>query len=130
VFYFSFRNWWLMLRLSWAAERGRARRMALVLVLFVIPPLALLQALCFTLDNILFPGLRRVEIKQPVFILGHARSGTTLLHRLLVSDPDRFSYFKAWEMAFPSLLSRRLLQSLVTADRLLLGGRVGRYFAR
>ncbi len=130
MFYFSFRNWWLMLRLSWAAERGRARRMALVLVLLVIPPLALLQALCFALDNILFPGLHRVEIKQPVFILGHARSGTTLLHRLLVSDPDRFSYFKAWEMAFPSLLSRRLLQSLATADRLFLGGRVGRAVLR
>ncbi len=43
--------------------------------------------------------IKRAEIKeQPVFVLGHWRSGTTLLHELLVCDPrhtypDTFSCF-------------------------------------
>jgi hypothetical protein len=70
------------------------------------------------LDYLLFPGLRRVVIDQPVFIIGNARSGTTLFHRLLCGD-KRFVYFRMWEMLFPSLLQRKVLSSFFTVlDRL------------
>ena len=41
------------------------------------------------LDDKLFPGWRRTEVKEPVFIFAGARSGTTLLHRLLTLDESR-----------------------------------------
>jgi hypothetical protein len=38
---------------------------------------------------------------DPVFILGHYRSGTTLLHKLLDSDP-RFSTINTFDLIFPN----------------------------
>ena len=40
--------------------------------------------------------------QPPVFILGHHRSGTTLLHKLLSADP-RFGYFKNSNILFPRI---------------------------
>lgn len=44
--------------------------------------------------------LDRVTAPPPVFILGHWRSGTTLLHHLLALD-DRFAYPNLYEVFFP-----------------------------
>jgi hypothetical protein len=41
-----------------------------------------------------------VRVAPPVFILGHWRSGTTLLHNLLALD-DRFAYPNLYEVFFP-----------------------------
>ncbi len=46
------------------------------------------------------PTIRTAEVKAPVFILGHYRSGTTHLHELLAHDPrfaspNRFQTFNA-----------------------------------
>ncbi|MES0490702.1 MAG: sulfotransferase [Leptospirales bacterium] len=45
--------------------------------------------------------IRKIEIeKDPVFILGFPRSGTTLLFRLLAADPQ-FAYIKVFDLIFP-----------------------------
>jgi len=44
--------------------------------------------------------LAEVSVKPPLFILGHWRSGTTLLHNLLALD-DRFAYPNLYEVFFP-----------------------------
>jgi len=44
--------------------------------------------------------LDRVNVHPPLFILGHWRSGTTLLHNLLSLD-DRFAYPNLYEVFFP-----------------------------
>ena len=41
-----------------------------------------------------------VEIKPPLFILGHWRSGTTLLHELIVRD-DQFAYPNLFQVSHP-----------------------------
>ena len=46
------------------------------------------------IDEIFFPGYRKVKIKQPVFIIANPRSGTTYLHRLISKDDNRFAYTK------------------------------------
>ena len=46
------------------------------------------------------PRLTDVAIRPPVFILGHWRSGTTLLHNLLALD-DQFAYPNLYEVFFP-----------------------------
>ncbi|WP_242118840.1 sulfotransferase family protein [Aestuariivivens sediminicola] len=40
--------------------------------------------------------------QSPIFILGHHRSGTTLLHKLISQDPQ-FCYFKNSDIIFPRL---------------------------
>jgi hypothetical protein len=44
--------------------------------------------------------LDQVVVRPPVFILGHWRSGTTLLHNLLAQD-DQFAYPNLYEVFFP-----------------------------
>jgi hypothetical protein len=57
-----------------------------------------------------------------VFLVGHARSGTTLLHRLMSRDAERFSSFMLYEMYFPSLLQKKTIRALAAFDRRALGG--------
>lgn len=64
------------------------------------------------LDNVFFPGYRRIEVRKPIFIIGHPRSGTTFLHRLL-AETREFCTFDAWQVFFPALVARRLLGGLI-----------------
>src|SRR5580704_1043802 len=45
-------------------------------------------------DEIFFRGYRKVQIKEPVFIISNPRSGTTFLHRLISLDEENFIYTK------------------------------------
>jgi omega-hydroxy-beta-dihydromenaquinone-9 sulfotransferase len=122
IFYFDLAQWVRMLRLAWRDPHPAGRRRMLVRLLVFVPCVASFHALCFFLDGILFPGLRRVEVRTPVFLVGHARSGTTLLHRLLSRDAERFSSFRLYEMYFPSLLQKKVIRALAAFDRRRLGG--------
>ncbi len=64
------------------------------------------------LDNIFFPGFRRITIEKPIFLIGHPRSGTTFLHQLLSQTGD-FATFKFWEILFPSLVARKVLAPVI-----------------
>ena len=124
-FYFDWGNYLTMLTLL-RAEPDAARRRRLMAVFLVgIPLMAAIHTVCFALDPIVFPALRRTEVREPVFCVGHARSGTTYLHRLMAKD-DRFSVVMLYEMLFPSLLEKRLLRLLFRADEVLFGQRVRR----
>jgi len=46
--------------------------------------------------------------KPPLFILGHWRSGTTLLHNMLCSDPDA-GYLTTYQSVFPNNLGSKLI---------------------
>ncbi|MEX2608063.1 MAG: sulfotransferase [Kiritimatiellia bacterium] len=103
------------------------RRLAVDLV--ILPGIGLLQSVnwvCLAVDELLFPGLRKVEIHRPVFIVGPPRSGTTHLHRALAGDRKRFSTAGTWEVFLaPSILQKKLFRLLRTADR-----KIGRPLAR
>lgn len=47
-------------------------------------------------------AVSKVNIKEPVFILGYPRSGTTFLHYLLSKDP-RFSYCATYQVLMPNI---------------------------
>lgn len=51
-------------------------------------------------DRLFGEKLDRVTVPPPLFILGHWRSGTTLLHNLLALD-DRFAFANLYEVFFP-----------------------------
>jgi hypothetical protein len=46
------------------------------------------------------PQVMRVKIGPPLFILGHRRSGTTLLYNLITTD-RRFAYPNVYQVSFP-----------------------------
>jgi len=46
------------------------------------------------------PKLADVEVRHPLFILGHWRSGTTHLHNLLARD-EQFAYPNVWQVLNP-----------------------------
>ncbi len=118
--YFDLDYYFIMLRQLWREPPSRRRRKVLFTLLITVPGMYLFHAMFFFLDKLLFPGLWFQHIREPVFIVGHARSGTTLMHRLMAADGERFSYFLYWEMFFPSLTQKKLLRLLGLLDRTLL----------
>jgi hypothetical protein len=123
-FHFDFTNYFRMIRLAWNERNPSVRRTYLFVLLVSVPIVSTFHAICFFLDGILFPGLWPTEIRTPVFVVGHARSGTTLAHRLMSKDHGRFSSFRLYELYFPSLLQKKLIRWFFTIDRRLLGGAV------
>lgn len=73
---------------------------------------SILNRFFLLLDYIFYPGFYRVEVKKPVFIIGHPRSGTTFLHRLFLQTNEMAS-FKSWHLLFPSLTLRFFLRPLM-----------------
>ena len=126
IFYFDFANYLRMVRLAWRDRQTPATRRALRGLLLAVPLVSTFHAICFLLDGLLFPGLWRTEIRRPVFVVGHARSGTTLIHRLMSMDTERFSSFLLYELYFPSLLQKKVIRLLAKLDRRALGGRLAR----
>ncbi len=100
-------------RLSW--------RRLLVMAGFV-PLFLVVQGihwLGFALDEVFFRGYRRIRIREPLFVLGVPRSGTTHLHRVLAQDPQ-FTTFSTWECLFAlSITERRFWLGFVRLDRLI-----------
>lgn len=72
------------------------------------------------LDRVVAPGLGAQPVRAPVFVVGHPRSGTTFLHRLLALDP-RFTAPLAWQLALPAV---SLYRAVGVAGRLHVGGRL------
>lgn len=71
----------------------------------------------FLLDEIFFRDYQETEIKQPVFILGNPRSGTTFLQRLLARDEATFNTMRTWEMLLaPSITMREIVGALSALD--------------
>ena len=116
LFYFDFAMYFRMVRLSFAETNPKNRRRLFITLFLVLPLVSGVTAFCFFLDKILFPGLWKIRVQQPVFLVGHARSGTTLLHRILAKDTERFSYFMLYELFFPSLLQKKIIRGLGTVD--------------
>ena len=98
--------------------------MAFFLPLFLATQL--LHWIGFLLDELLFPKYRQVEVRRPLFIVGVPRSGTTLLHRVLARDTERYTTFTLWELLIaPSITERVFWRTLARLDRC-----VGRPFGR
>ncbi|MGB1141936.1 MAG: sulfotransferase, partial [Halioglobus sp.] len=124
--YFDIDYWWRVVRHVWGLRDWPRRRAMLARLLLWIPLRTVLHGTCFLLDYLFFPSLWTQRVERPVFIVGHARSGTTLMHRLLSADSERFSYFLYWEMFFPSLLQKKAIRGMGWLDERVLGGRMHR----
>jgi len=95
----------------------------LVLLLLLTPVFLLLQGVHwvgFFLDDLFFRGYRRVEIREPLFIVGLPRSGTSFLQRVFARDTERFTTLRLWELLLaPSVTERKFWKGLGALDRVL-----------
>ena len=128
--YFDFGYWWRVVRHVSTLRQWKGRNRMLLRLLLLVPLQSLVHFVFCLLDYLFFPRLWKQQVNAPIFIVGHARSGTTLMHRLMSADGDRFSYFLYWEMFFPSLLQKKLIRWMGTVDRALLGGVIDRSLRR
>jgi hypothetical protein len=125
LYHFDLAIWARMLRLA-LAEHGALRAFTLYRLLVWVPLVASFHAVCFFLDGLLFPRLHSIRVTAPVFLVGHARSGTTLLHRVMSQDGERFCSTRLYELYFPSLLQKKLIRALGAFDRRFLGKWISR----
>ncbi|MBT4520264.1 MAG: sulfotransferase [Halieaceae bacterium] len=125
--YFDFHYYRKVLAYAWAQKQWPGRNKVLVKLLILVPLTTIFHAAFFTLDYLFFPALWHQKVVAPVFVVGHARSGTTLMHRLLAADGNRFSYFMFWEMFFPALTEKKIISMLAWLDRTVFGCRVEKY---
>ena len=122
---------------SWCPDyggtlKGGSPRRWLVMALFW-PLFGLLQAINgagLLLDYLLFPDFRRVRVREPLFVVGVPRSGTTFLHRLLAGDSERFTTTALWELIFAPSISQRCFWRGVGRLDALVGAPLGRLFFR
>jgi hypothetical protein len=96
--------------------------------LTMYPLVELFHAGCLLLDGVLLALRRRPALAEPVFLIGNPRSGTTIAHRVLALDTERFFCFKTWQILFPSLWQKYALTVLGWCDRCL--GRPGERLIR
>ncbi len=81
-----------------------------VILFFLTHSLFTVTTLFF--DYIFFPKFRKVKVKQPVFIIGHPRSGTTFIHHLF-TQTDEMAAFTTWQLLFPALTARLIVKPIV-----------------
>jgi hypothetical protein len=69
------------------------------------------------LDDLFWPEIADQKVERPVFIFGNARSGTTLLHRLMSLDEDHFTSMKLYQSIFCRVSVFRSIAALERLDR-------------
>ena len=118
-------GWWLAALVRWRDPLAPMTFRRAVVLLLGMPLFLLVQlihAVCLLLDELLFPGYRKVVIKQPLFVTGIPRSGTTFLHRTLAIDHERYTTLTTWEaLLAPSIVQRKIIHALAWLDKRLGG---------
>ena len=95
----------------------------IVISFFILPIFLLIlfvNRLFLALDYIFFPGFKKIQIKNPVFIVAAPRSGTTFLYHSLCNNKEAFTFFKLWEIVFaPSIIQKYFYLFIFYLDRLI-----------
>jgi hypothetical protein len=105
--FFDFSTYFKVIRLALTDNLNPKRLLVHITLIVLLSLWAVSNFIFLTLDRIFFPLFQKTEIKEPVFIVGNARSGTTLFHRLLCGDEENYVYFRMWELVLPSLVQKR-----------------------
>jgi hypothetical protein len=121
---FNFRLFFRLTYLALFKAGGTVARLTSRRVLFlalfygIFPLAAMITWIGWLLDGVFFRGYRSQPVREPVFIVGNPRSGTTFLHRLMANDARTFTYFRLWEVLLaPSITNRKVIKALAAFDR-------------
>jgi len=104
-----------------SAWRNLNRPVARVLVVLGMVPLLLgwqaFHWVCLLLDELFFRGYRQVTVKEPLFVLGPPRTGTTQIHHTLAEDPS-FTTCRTWELILaPAIVQKKALRAIARLYR-------------
>ncbi len=99
-------------RLVRGPSRGRVAIEALGRLL-----LAGVAQLTWLLDDVVAPDWRQATARGPLFIVGHQRSGTTALHRMLAADTRHMRALTLGEMVLPAVSAAWLRNGIARVDR-------------
>ncbi len=97
--------------IAWLFLKNRRFLRFLIWTIF-IPPLYLFNLLFMKLDNFFLKKCHETIIKDPIFIMGHPRSGTSTLQKILATS-NRTCTFNTWEIIFPSIIQQKLFYPLL-----------------
>lgn len=89
------------------------KRLGVLTFIFLVFPIwHLYLKIGYLLDKVFFPAYQEQELREPIFIVGNYRSGTTFLHRLLLKD-EQLTCLKTWEIYFaPAVTYRKFFNVL------------------
>lgn len=68
------------------------------------------------LDDLLYPAHAQEPIPPPLFVFASARSGSTLLHRLLSLDEERFTTLRLYQTLCQSVTLTRVIEAWARLD--------------
>jgi len=85
------------------------------------PLIKLASLVMILMDYIFYPGFRKVEVKEPLFIVGNWRTGSTLLYRTLARDDQSVSCFTMLDAFCVSIVMKRVVAMVWRVDRALGG---------
>jgi omega-hydroxy-beta-dihydromenaquinone-9 sulfotransferase len=93
-----------------------------VIAVFLFLPIFLISIIInwffFLLDELIFPGYRKLEIRKAAFIIGVPRSATTHLFNIMFHDQHNFHGFRLWELLFaPSICQKYFFLFVRWIDR-------------
>ena len=90
------------------------KRFFINLFIFLFLPAWMLSVrIAYLFDNLFYPDHQEQDVKEPVFIVGNFRSGSTFLHRLLTKD-DQSTSFTSFELYMaPSVVGRKFYRWLL-----------------
>jgi len=121
---FNFKLFFKLAYLSLFKTKGTHGRLTgkrvvfLVIATLTYIPLQLIHGFFLLLDWVFFPAFNKIEVKQPVFIIGNPRTGSTHLMRVLAKDEKNFAVAKLWELVLaPSITQRKLVRALGKLDQ-------------
>ena len=93
------------------------KRFFINLFIFLFWPAWMLSMrIAYLFDNLFYPDHQEQDVKEPVFIVGNFRSGTTFLHRLL-TKVDQSTSFTSFELYMaPSVVGRKFYRWLLKVN--------------
>ncbi len=90
---------------------------SMVLFFGVFPAAQVVNKIALTVDELLYPDYKKTPVREPVFIIGNARSGTTLMQRLMSLDEDRFSSLKLWDLILLPIWMKKIVHAAARFDQ-------------
>lgn len=99
----TIKNYFKILRTGHVAPKFYFKICLTTIIVFIATPFHLWEKIVFR------HKLKKFEFKKPpLFILGHWRSGTTLLHNMLTKDPSA-AFLTTYQSVFPNNLASKWL---------------------